>query len=132
MNWLITNHYYMHGGGLVIKSCPTLAIPWTVACQAPLSMGFSRREYWSGLSFPSPEDLPNPGIEPVLLHCRQIPYRVKSYYMYNHHKKFRTFNYQRRSLKTYNRSIVVKPINRREWWREKKVGRRIPRNRLMI
>ena len=38
--------------------------PWTVARQAPLSMGFSRQEYWSGLPFPSPGDLPNPGIEP--------------------------------------------------------------------
>ena len=37
--------------------------PWTVARQAPLSMGFSRQEYWSGLSFPPPEDLPNPGIK---------------------------------------------------------------------
>ena len=39
-------------------------IPWTVAYQALLSMGFSRQEYWSGLPFPSPGDLPNPGIEP--------------------------------------------------------------------
>ena len=38
--------------------------PWTVAHQAPPSMGFSRQEYWSGVPFPSPEDLPNPGIEP--------------------------------------------------------------------
>ena len=38
--------------------------PWTVAPQAPPSMGFSRQEYWSGLPFPSPGDLPNPGIEP--------------------------------------------------------------------
>ena len=37
---------------------------WTVAHHAPLSMGFSRQEYWSGLPFPSPEDLPDPGIEP--------------------------------------------------------------------
>ena len=37
--------------------------PWTVACQAPLSMEFSRQEYWSGLPFPSPWDLPNPGIK---------------------------------------------------------------------
>ena len=37
---------------------------WTVAYQAPLSMGFSRQEYWSGLPFPSPGDLPNPGLEP--------------------------------------------------------------------
>ena len=36
---------------------------WTVAYQAPLSMGFSRQQYWSGLPFPSPGDLPNPGIE---------------------------------------------------------------------
>ena len=42
------------GGGLVAKSCLTLATPWTVAHQAPLSMGFSRQEYWSGLPFPSP------------------------------------------------------------------------------
>ena len=37
---------------------------WTVACQAPLSMGSSRQEYWSGLPFPSPGDLPDPGIKP--------------------------------------------------------------------
>ena len=40
------------------------ATPWTVAHQAPPSMGFSRQEYWSGLPFPSPGDLPNQGIEP--------------------------------------------------------------------
>ena len=39
--------------------------PWTIACQAPLSMGFPRQEYWSGLPFPSPGDLPNPGIKPM-------------------------------------------------------------------
>ena len=41
--------------------------PWTVGCQAPLSMGFSRQEYWGGLPFPSPGDLPDPGIEPASL-----------------------------------------------------------------
>ena len=41
------------------------ATPWTVAHQAPLSMGFSRQDYWSGLPFPSPGDLPDPGIEPT-------------------------------------------------------------------
>ena len=41
--------------------------PWTVARQAPLSMGFSRQEYWSGLPFPFPGDLSNPGIEPMSL-----------------------------------------------------------------
>ena len=46
-------------------SCVRLfATPWTVARQAPPSMEFSRQEYWSGLPFPSPGDLPNPGIEP--------------------------------------------------------------------
>ena len=40
------------------------ATPWTIAYEAPPSMGFSRQEYWNGLPFPSPGDLPNPGIEP--------------------------------------------------------------------
>ena len=56
--------FFFFGGGIVAKSCPTLVTPWTVACQAPLSMGFSRQAYWSGLPFPSPGDLPYPGIEP--------------------------------------------------------------------
>ena len=46
---------------------PTLVILWTVARQAPLSMGFSRQEYWSVLPCPPPEDLPDPGIESVSL-----------------------------------------------------------------
>ena len=54
----------IHGGGLVNKSCLILATPWTVSCQAHLSMGFPRQECWNGLPFPSPGDLPNPGIEP--------------------------------------------------------------------
>ena len=41
------------------------ATPWTVACQAPMSMAFSGKEYWSGLPFPSPGDHPDPGIEPT-------------------------------------------------------------------
>ena len=53
-----------YGGGLVAKSCLTLVTRWTVARQAPQSMEFSRQGYWSGLPFPSPGDLPNPGIEP--------------------------------------------------------------------
>ena len=46
------------------KSCLTLETPWTVACQSPLSMGFSRQEHWSVLPFPSPGDLSDLGIEP--------------------------------------------------------------------
>ena len=45
---------YFSGGGLIAKSHPTLATPWTVAGWAPLSMRFSRKEYWSGLPFPTP------------------------------------------------------------------------------
>ena len=54
---------------LLLFSCSVVsnsfATLWTVACQAPLCMGFPMQEYWSGLPFPSPSDLPNPGIEPV-------------------------------------------------------------------
>ena len=53
-----------YGGGSVANLCLTLETPWAVACQAPLSMGFSRQEYWSELPFPSPGDLPDPGIKP--------------------------------------------------------------------
>ena len=49
---------------LVAKSCPILLTLWTVAHQAPLSVGFSRQEYRSGLPFPSPGGLPDPGIKP--------------------------------------------------------------------
>ena len=53
--------------GMLVLSCSvssdSSATPWTVAHQAPLSMGFPRQEYWSGLPFPSPGDLPNPGIK---------------------------------------------------------------------
>ena len=52
------------GGGLVVKLYLTLVTPWTVACQASLSVGFSRQEYWSGLPFTPPRDLPDPEIEP--------------------------------------------------------------------
>ena len=47
---------------------------WTVASQAPLSMGFSRQEYWNGLSFLSPADLPTQGSNPGLLLCKQTLY----------------------------------------------------------
>ena len=49
----------------VASICLTLATPWTVACQAPLSIGFSRQEYWSGLPCLPPGELPDPGMEPV-------------------------------------------------------------------
>ena len=61
---------FLHSASLVKVKAKSLsrvrlfATPWTVAYQAPASMGFSRQEYWSGLPFPSPGALPNPGIEP--------------------------------------------------------------------
>ena len=51
----------------LLHSCLTLCNPMTVAHQAPLPMGFSRQEYWSGLPSPPPRDLPDPGIEPKSL-----------------------------------------------------------------
>ena len=48
---LFPRYSLLSGDGLVVKSCPALTSPWTVACQAPLSMGFSRQEYWSGVLF---------------------------------------------------------------------------------
>ena len=77
------------GSGLVARSCPTPAIPWTVACQAPLSMGFSRQEYWSELPFPSPEDLPDPGIKPRTpgLQADSLPFELQGR---PHHKRIGT------------------------------------------
>ena len=60
-----TSHLTIHAK--LLSHVQRFAAPWTVAHQAPLSMGFSRQEYWSGLAFPSPGDLPGPGIEPASL-----------------------------------------------------------------
>ena len=64
----IANHYSCRYHRVCELRCSVVsdsfAAPSTVACQAPLSMGFSRQEYWSGLPFPSPGGLPNPGIQP--------------------------------------------------------------------
>ena len=54
---------YYESESEVAQSCPTLCTPWTVAHQAPPSIGFSRQGYWSGLPLPSPGDLPDPGIK---------------------------------------------------------------------
>ena len=66
----------INSGNKMVNSCACVlscsvmldsATLWTVACQAPLSMGFPRQEYWSDLTFPIPRDLPNPGMEPTSL-----------------------------------------------------------------
>ena len=73
--------------------------PWTLACQAPLSMEFSRQEYWSGQPFPTPGDLPDPGIKPMsaasptlagrfftLMPPRKPNYHMVYRYLSFHHK----------------------------------------------
>ena len=62
--------------GLICSVVSDSETPWTIDCKTPLSMGFSRQECWSRLPCPSPGDLPDPGIEPGLLHCRQILYSL--------------------------------------------------------
>ena len=60
---LLTKVLYSHRYGFLSSHVQFVTL-WTVVCQAPLSMGFSSQKYWSGLPFPSPRDLPDPGIEP--------------------------------------------------------------------
>ena len=65
---------------LVTQSCPTLRDPMDRSpLQVPLSMRFSRQEYWSGLPFPSPEDLPDPGIKPgsPALQADSLPFELQ-------------------------------------------------------
>ena len=67
VNQLSFNEKNGGGGGLVAKLCLTLETPWTGAHQAPLSLEFSRQEYWIGLPFPTPGDLPDPGMNYIQL-----------------------------------------------------------------
>ena len=67
---------WFSGGGLVAKSCLTFVTPWTVACQAPLSVGFFRQEYWSGLLFLFQGIFLTQESNPGLLHCRQMIYQL--------------------------------------------------------
>ena len=62
--FLVQWSFLCGGSGLVSKSCPTLVTTWTITCHAPLSMGFSRQEHWTGLPLPSSGDIPDPGIKP--------------------------------------------------------------------
>ena len=57
--------FYCAVWSVVTRLCLTLATPWTAAQQVPLSVGFPTKEYWSRLPFPSPGNLPDPGIEPL-------------------------------------------------------------------
>ena len=68
---LSARHYSKYWEYLLLFSClvlsDSLVAPWPVDCQAPLPMGFPRQEYWNGLTFPSPGDIPEPGFEPASL-----------------------------------------------------------------
>ena len=61
---ILSNNRHLHCCAKSLGRVWLFATPWTVASQAPLSMKFSRQEYWSGVPFPPPGDLPNPGMEP--------------------------------------------------------------------
>ena len=76
------------GGGLVTRSCLILVILWTVACQAPLSMRLPRQEYWNGLPFSSPGDLPTQGSNPGLLYCRRPPALQVDFSFYQLHHQW--------------------------------------------
>ena len=82
-NWKLLKNLKGHFQSLVrIWKCVSSSVvsnsvtPWTVVCQAPLSMGFPRQEYWRGLPFPSPGDLPNPSIEPRSSTLQSILYHL--------------------------------------------------------
>ena len=72
------NHYCSCCYALSLSRIWLLVTPWTVARQASLAMGLPRQEFWSGLLFPPPEDLIDPGLEPCLLHWRWILYHHES------------------------------------------------------
>ena len=76
------------------------ATPWTVACQAPLSMGLPRQEYWSGLPFPSPGDLPHQGPNPCLLHWQAVSLQLS-------HQGSPLSNYQTLNIIPKNQSSML-------------------------
>ena len=111
------------------------AIPQTVVCQAPLSMGFSKQKYWSGLPFPSPEDLPDSGIKtksPVL-QADSLPFElvtVKTLKVDEYPNRLRSgmspgINYLEMQIKTINTvryhlthvrmTIIKKSTNNKRW-----------------
>ena len=78
INWCMVLKNVIHACnsiGLVAKSCPTLVTPWTIACQVPLSIGFSRQEYWSGLpiSFSRESSQPRNSSQPRLIQQKYEP-----------------------------------------------------------
>ena len=94
---------------------------WTVAHQAPLSKGFSRQEYWSGLLFPSPQDLLNPGIEPgsPALQANSLPYEPPG------KPHYRGLECKSRKSRDTSRTRQVWPLNTK--WSRAKANRVLPR-----
>ena len=104
-------------------SCVRLCDPWTVAYKAPPSMGFSRQEYWSGLSFPAPGDLPDPGIEPgsPTLQADALPSEPHELYSNSNLNTLAVRTEARRQLveTLYFRMPPEKWINTQQWQKEK-------------
>ena len=113
---------------LVGQSCRLLATPWTAIHQVPLSMRFSRQGSWSGLPFPSPGDLPNPGIEPrsSTLQANSLPTELQgkpiitynmSFYVLNiYHMLTQSYVHKCESekascLTSYLRHTAARPVN---------------------
>ena len=93
------------------------ATPWTVPCQAPPSVEFSRQEYWSGLPFPSPGDLLTQGLNSSLQHCRQTLYRLSHQgspiytYIYIKHRSIHISNIFKYILKYVNIYQTIYSLN---------------------
>ena len=109
---------------LVTKSCPTLVTPQTIAFQASLSIGFSRQEYWSELPFPSPEDLPDPGIEPgspalqadsLLTELRGKPTCEYMWGKYRESQKVQTFYILKGIAKLHSSETALKLQSHQQW-----------------
>ena len=64
LDWICKDNVVKESQSVICSLVSDSATPWTITCQAPLSMGFPKKEYWSGLPFPSSGDLPDPGIGP--------------------------------------------------------------------
>ena len=97
-------------GGLVAKSCPTLATPWTVACQAPLSMGFSGKNTGVDCHFLLQGIFPTQESNPGLLHCRQILYQLNyegSIITTTCHKNIYLYPYNSEPFGENNRGLYV-------------------------
>ena len=108
-------------GACVLNCCSRVQLfgsLWAVACQAPLSMGFSRQEYWSGLSRPPPEDLPNPGIK---LMCLKVPafagvFFTTSTTWVNKKKEDRLANYDLLAVSQMKSLLTKSPQARMPLW----------------